>query len=828
MRHPENSATPRSSTFGPLPAIGILLLAIALAPVYSFGQTNYTESYLPSAYGTYAFVGNTVLVGQTAPVSLTGMCGLSQQPLSKSASAAAVNLPPIVSGGAVNTAISSAPNQAHASSNTSSISLLAGLISAQAITAQSTTTLNGNGSFQVSAAGSNFSNLIVLGRVYNGSVAPNTRINLPLVGYVVLNEQISSIASSNATMTVNMLHVYVTVGNLLGLQVGTQVIVSSATSGIYNVPAPGIISGYSYGTQLTNAIVSSSQTAPEILPCLGTQGNVLTNAQVNVSLPGLLTSATVSDTVESNLTPSFSSGENTSTIQGLNLLSGLVTATVMRAQVDASVDSSFDTSLTGQDQLIGISVLGHPEITDNIPNNTSVSLLGLGTLYLKRVLYTTVPYAVEARSLELVVNQNNVFGLPIGLDLIVGDAYIAITRPLSPTACNPTSSLSLLLGQNGVVAYIPNGNWGSSQTGIQVVPIEPPGTATPIATAGVVNSCASNSVTGETVCTANDTDVYLINGTNLLATLTSGSTAATDTSGGNCFNCGVAIESNSNTAVLGIGYSNAPSGSAIQFLNLGSNTFSPPVPAANEISEDVLWDPIRQLILSPDEDGIYDLYRLQSGSTPEYGNTLGGTLDSAGEDCLTGIALSTDEFTSNIVLTDLTQATFTAGSPGTWTAPLQFQAIPEWDPYDGTESGTDGIAVATGSHLGIISGEFPFPPSQANAVMVVQLPSTSGTGTPALVDYAVVAMPNDPAGYPFSIGCDPHTVAAYVSPTTGKATGIVTDYGPVTCYANGTPQYVALVDLQGMLNAPRLSGTHTVDPSYDLVGNHVVTFVATH
>src|SRR5579871_2921876 len=829
MRPEDNAATQRSANFGPLPAIGILLLAMALAPIYSFGQSNYTESYLPSAYGTYAFVGNTVLVGQTAPVSLTGMCGLSQQPLSKSASAAAVNLPPIVSGGAVNTAISSAPNQARASSNTGSINLLAGLITAQAITAQSTTTLNSSGSFQVSAAGSNFNNLIVLGRVYNGTVAPNTRINLPLVGYVVLNEQTSSIGSSNATMTVNMLHIYVTVNNLLGLQVGTQVIVSSATSGIYNVPAPGIISGYSYGTQLTNAIVSSSQTAPEILPCLGTQGHVLTNTQVNVSLPGLLTSATVSDTVESNLTPSFSSGENTSTIQGLNLLSGLVTATVMRAEVDASVDASFDTSLTGQDQLVGIAVAGHPEITDNIPNNTSVSLLGLGTLYLKRILYTTVPYAVEARSLELVVNQANIYGLPIGLDLIVGDAYIAITRPLNATACNPTSSLSLLLGANGVTAYIPNGNWGSSQTGIQVVPIEPPGTATPIATTGVVNSCASNSVTGETVCTANDTDVYLINGSNLYATLTSGSTAATpDFSGGGCFNCGVAIESNSNTAVLGIGYSAAPSGTALQFLNLANNTFSPPVPGANLISEDVLWDPIRQLILSPDEDGIYDLYRVQSGSTPEYGNNIGGTLDSAGEDCLTGIALSTDEYTSNIVLTDLTQATFTAGSPGTWSAPLQFQAIPEWDPYDGPESGTDGVAVATGSHLGIITGEYPFPPSQANVVMAVQLPASSGSGTPSLVDYAVAAMPNDPAGYPFSLGCDPHTVTAYVSPTTGKPTGVLTDYGPVTCYANGAPQYVALIDLQGMLNAPRLSGTHTVDPSYDLVGNHVVTFVATH
>ena len=406
---------------------------------------------------------------------------------------------------------------------------------------------------------------------------------------------------------------------------------------------------------------------------------------------------------------------------------------------------------------------------------------------------------------------------------------INIAQRLSPTACNPTSSLSVLLGQSSVTAYIPNGNWDISAqtTGVQVVPIEPPGTPVSVATPNVVNSCASNSTTGQTVCTANGTDVYLITGSTLNSTLTSGSTAGTSFSGGICYNCGVVIESESNTAVIEMGIANSPSGSGLQYLNLANNTFATPVPTYNEIAENFLWDPIRSLIVSPNEDGIYDLFQVQSGSLTEYGNNIGGTLDSAGEDCLTGIGLSTDEYTSNIVLTDFTQAQFVPGSPGSWSAPFQFQNIPEWNPYDATESGTDGIAVATGTHLGIVIGEYPFPPSQANAVMAIQLPSTSGSGTPSLQDYAVATLPIDPQGYPFSIGCDPHTVAAYVSPYSGKALGLITDYGPVTCNHGGTPQYVALIDLQGMLNAPR-TGAHTVDPSYDLVANGVVTFVAAH
>lgn len=428
-----NVASRRPADFSRLPALGILLLlTIAFASVNSFAQGVYTQTYLPSAYGTSAFVGNTVLVGQTAPVSLAGYCGTSQQPLSNSSTAAGVTLLPLITGGAVNTQVSSAAQQAQAEADTTGISLLGGLISAQEITAVSTTTIDANGNFQVSATGSNFNNLIVLGHVYNGSVPANTRINLPLLGYVVLNEQTSNIGSSNATMTVNMIHVHISVGNLLGLQVGTEVIVSNATSGIYNELAPGIIEGGSFGSQILGSILNSTTTVPEVLPCQGSNGAVATNTQVGITVPGILTSGTVVDTAESNLTQAFSSGENTSTIQGLNLLSGLITASLLRAQVDASVDDNFNITLNGQDSYIGIAVAGHPEITDDIPANTTVPLPGLGTLYLKRIIYLSNPAGIEVRSLELAVDQNNTYGLPIGLDVIVGDAYISIIKPFIP------------------------------------------------------------------------------------------------------------------------------------------------------------------------------------------------------------------------------------------------------------------------------------------------------------------------------------------------------------------------------------------------------------
>ena len=410
-----------------------LVLTTLLVSINGFATNPDTQTYLGTAYGTYAFVGNTILVGQTAPVTLAGPCGTSQQPLNVMGSAGGVNAPPLVTGGAVNTQVSSANQQAQAAADTVSISLLGGLITAQEIKAVSTTTIDNNGVFHVSASGSTVTNLVILGHVYNGSVPANMRVNIPLLGYVVLNEQQSNIGSSEATLAVNMIHLHVTSINILGLQVGTDLVVSNATSGMVNVFAPGIISGESYGTQVLGPLLSSAPTAPESLPCFGTQGQVLTNSLASVNLPSILTSGTVTNTVESNLTISASTGQNTSTVQGLNLLNGLVTASVMRAQVFAAVNDSYNYILNGTESFVGISVAGHPEITDSVPYNTNVSIAGLGTLYLKRIIHNMpYPHYVEVRSLELVVNQNNSYNLPIGLDVIVGDTQIQIIPASNP------------------------------------------------------------------------------------------------------------------------------------------------------------------------------------------------------------------------------------------------------------------------------------------------------------------------------------------------------------------------------------------------------------
>ncbi len=188
-----------------------------------------------------------------------------------------------------------------------------------------------------------------------------------------------------------------------------------------------------------------------------------------------------------------------------------------------------------------------------------------------------------------------------------GCAALAVSHSSTTlNACLPTSSLAIALGTN-VNAYVPKSCWACNPTtGVKVVPIEGAGAAATIPTTQPVNSCASNPATGQTVCTANNTDIYLITGTTLNTTLTSGSNQSAGFSGGSCRNCGVAINALTNTAYIAMGVTGGASGDGIQGLNLNTNTLAPPFPMSFLVSENISVDPGRNLILSPGEFNNYD------------------------------------------------------------------------------------------------------------------------------------------------------------------------------------------------------------------------------
>jgi hypothetical protein len=109
------------------------------------------------------------------------------------------------------------------------VELLGGLIVADTVKAVAQDTFR-NGQRFSSTQGTQFIGLEVAGEPVSANVPPNTRIDLPGIGFVIVNEQILPAAGSTARTQVNGLRVVVNRNNTLGIPVGTQIIVAHADS----------------------------------------------------------------------------------------------------------------------------------------------------------------------------------------------------------------------------------------------------------------------------------------------------------------------------------------------------------------------------------------------------------------------------------------------------------------------------------------------------------------------------------------------------------------------------------------------------------------------
>ncbi len=161
-----------------------------------------------------------------------------------------------------------------------------------------------------------------------------------------------------------------------------------------------------------------------------------------------------------------------------------------------------------------------------------------------------------------------------------GQEMVTVTAPVPQGSCEGSGSISTLVSGTNVVSYVPKGNWESGATGIDVVNVEGSSVTNTLIPTGtdVINSCASNSVTGQTVCTANNNDVYVLKGAGLDPSvspnpLTDAGTGTIGFSGGFATTTGVSMDATDNKALLGISIGGV---GGFQFLDLATDTFEAP------------------------------------------------------------------------------------------------------------------------------------------------------------------------------------------------------------------------------------------------------------
>jgi len=215
-------------------AIRLLGLVLPMTLVASSAHSQMRAAARAEAFGVSV---STATVNQKSPfvVLPTGeaMASDQGQGVSVPGFVTAENLFTIVTGDADATHGSNAVSSA----TLGAVTLLDGLITADGIAAVASSTI-GDGAVNSNAAGSSLASLVVSGTQVS-SPAPNTRMDLPGVGYVLLNEQRPSGDGVTASgITVNMIHVVLQqpvlglLGQVTGYQTVGHVIVGSATSSV--------------------------------------------------------------------------------------------------------------------------------------------------------------------------------------------------------------------------------------------------------------------------------------------------------------------------------------------------------------------------------------------------------------------------------------------------------------------------------------------------------------------------------------------------------------------------------------------------------------------
>lgn len=383
--------------------------ASASAQEYGFGA---------NAYGTQAFVGKTIESGRSAAVGLgcTSSVGITH-----TNTALSVSVPGVLSTGTIDTSAASSTTptgvESTGSATTQTVSLLGGLISASAIDSESTTSYNTTtGTFSVSPAGTSFVGLTVNGVPMTETPPANDKISLPGVGYVIFNQQTSHIGTTSASMTVVGIHVVVTATTPLA-PTGTQIYVSSANSSLTG-PVTGLLNGLAFGSSARlGKTITAGESFPQGLGCLGTGGVTKTNSGLSVSVPGVISTGTITDTAEG--TVKEVSGETTSTVQNVNLLGGAITASVVTADVTANGNPP---TLGDNSSLVGLTVNGVP-MSGTPPANTKLSLPGIGTLWLHRVIKTASSINVIMIQVAVTDKSNPLVGTTID----VGYARVGVS-----------------------------------------------------------------------------------------------------------------------------------------------------------------------------------------------------------------------------------------------------------------------------------------------------------------------------------------------------------------------------------------------------------------
>ena len=308
-----------------------------------------------------------------------------------------------------------------------------------AISSVTGTTISANGN------GSNFVNLRIAGTliVANGTVAPNTKIQLPGgLGTVILNNQVQTKSAGGTSISVEMVQITIATNNDFGLPVGALIVIAEATARFNPVPPvshPLYVDGHAYAAfaYVTISNVLTDQIGDLAFVSVAIGGSCFTGTPTNQSnrsnindgsINQLLLVGTGDTSAAGGLTATGGTAQTTATAQNVALFptgpfpKGILTVSAVKAVSETEIVYGVRKRSTTGSQVVGITVAGVP-ITVALPN-TKVVIPGVGEAILNEQIVpaatSTAPTVVNG--IHISVTQTNLFKLPVGAQIIVSHA----------------------------------------------------------------------------------------------------------------------------------------------------------------------------------------------------------------------------------------------------------------------------------------------------------------------------------------------------------------------------------------------------------------------
>jgi hypothetical protein len=307
------------------------------------------------------------------------------------------------------------------SSDIQNLTLLGSLITADKIHTAVSSTATAAGT--TSTNNSTFTGLRIAGLPVNP--APNTRRDLPLVGYVILNEQSGPVNGLNATsISVNALDLHIT----LGPNAGSQVIIGHANSSETRTLQPIIAVGYAYGNYSSGLVgPASTSIGPTAFARTACTGGSIQNSTNVLTLPLIGSLGATNSSAFGQITATGATAKGQTTISKSSLAPLLITADQVTVVANAALSS------TGGSRSASMTVTNGKVAGSPLPNSPSpnqrINLPGIGYVIVNEQFGSNnSSSAVEnVIGFDIHITQAGVPGLSQGARIIVGFASATTT-----------------------------------------------------------------------------------------------------------------------------------------------------------------------------------------------------------------------------------------------------------------------------------------------------------------------------------------------------------------------------------------------------------------